>query len=151
MKARISDGVMACSFNEAEARGLGKRQPTTPNRPPQERFNEAEARGLGKRLRRRGDDREIAASMRPRHEASENANKLGIGIKEAAASMRPRHEASENAGIETRTTASLACFNEAEARGLGKRIERPGGRPGVAASMRPRHEASENTGCRPAG
>ena len=58
--------------------------------------------------------------------------------------MRPRHEASEN-GHRIRLQAfQAACFNEAEARGLGKPPTAARILAELKASMRPRHEASEN-------
>ena len=86
------------------------------------------------------------ASMRPRHEASENVAEAERERKRAeAASMRPRHEASENEWqCRDHCRSGGVGFNEAEARGLGKRAARAGRPHRPAASMRPRHEASEN-------
>ena len=59
-------------------------------------FNEAEARGLGKPVGEQVGRLDAAASMRPRHEASENQRRLALELVLVEASMRPRHEASEN-------------------------------------------------------
>ena len=84
-------------FNEAEARDLGKRWRSRRESRAGRRFNEAEARGLGKHRSPAVPRMSVNASMRPRHEASENRGRdPPAGDEGAVASMRPRHEASEN-------------------------------------------------------
>ena len=132
------------SFNEAEARSLGEPAPIPGGRQPSHRFNEAEARSPGERGRGAEVVEHGHASMRPRHEASENGEGPQDLDARPPASMRPRHEASENPTPSPCSRPGWGCFNEAEARSLGEPHHRPRLRAGRPASMRPRHEASEN-------
>ncbi len=181
-------------FNEAAARGRGKPTHVAGNRPvftasmrprreaaenaypsmtaalPCDRFNEAAARGRGKPVDDTLLPRFIPASMRPRREAAENLDPQGDAPNSVRlASMRPRREAAENRDHRTGQCRKGRRFNEAAARGRGKRLH-PGHRQAPAqrfneaaargrgkprsrslrctrpsaASMRPRREAAEN-------
>ena len=85
-------------FNEAAARCRGKRgRHVTPKRPATGCFNEAAARCRGKlynvTLKASGA---LAASMRPRPDAAENALIGRHRYRPQFASMRPRPDAAEN-------------------------------------------------------
>ena len=60
--------------------------------------------------------RRTRASMRPRHKAAENGDKVPENIGGIRfASMRPRHKAAENETWCRRATATATRFNEAAA------------------------------------
>ena len=111
-------------FNEAAARCRGKRGPTRPRRPARRAgFNEAAARCRGKLASIWDCATAVAASMRPRPDAAENAQRTpGARRSPRAASMRPRPDAAENTNRPCRPSARARRFNEAAARCRGKRV-----------------------------
>ena len=133
-------------FNEAAARCRGKRAPRRGPSPPRRRFNEAAARCRGKPFVDHLQIEKTQASMRPRPDAAENAERAStVPSEPSEASMRPRPDAAENPirgqPHPPRHAASMRPRPDA----AENSVRTPARHLLLRASMRPRPDAAENS------